>query len=132
MSANTFTNPADSSTYAWPRNHGVDGEQEFGMERSIERTATTDGIGVVRQQGADEPLTLELAGFITAQAQHDAFVDWAQLCRTQTIYFTDFDGNQYEVIITAFRSRRAPTGASFLWQYTLSMDVISVISGDWA
>lgn len=140
-SPNTFTNPVDDSSYEWPLNHARDGEEEAGISRTVDHTATTGQTALLRQQGADDPLVLGYRGTILEQAHHDAMVDWAQLSRTQTIYFEDFAGNSYEVFITAFTSRhvgvtknpRDPTNAPLhKWEYSLRMEVINVLSGDWS
>jgi hypothetical protein len=62
---------------------------------------------------------------------------WEALCQTQTIYFTDFAGDKYEVVIDSFkpvrhagRNLRGGTEAPlWYWTYTIGMTVVRVISG---
>lgn len=145
--ANRFTNPKLGSVYDWPVNH----ETEEGMEkrRTIEHSAPTGqgsyaNVGLIKQQGADSPLVIRLAGKILDRDQHTAFLAWWKLCQTQTIYFRDFASNEYEVLITAYsplrqrvvRNTRGGTSLSTeapqnIWTYTLEMEVVRVIAGDY-
>jgi hypothetical protein len=138
LGGNVFTNPANGQTYVWPINH--DAEEAFGKTREIEHTAPTSGIGLLRQQGDDQPLVIKLAGTILTKAQRDAMVAWYELCEGQTIYWTDFAGESYEVLITEFspirkraaRNMRDPVGAPlWFWTYSLSMEVITTRVGVW-
>lgn len=132
--------PGGLGAYSWTINHKA--EREFGGKRNVERTATTDGIGVVRQQGTDEPLMIQLEGTILDEAQHQAFIAYYAICRYRTIDFVDFAGNRYEVQITSYlptrvatvRNPRHPVGDGSLhyYTYTLEMDVLTVRSGPWA
>lgn len=139
---NRFRNAATGDTYEWHINHSE--EQEFGKERSIEHTGLSGGFstgstGVVRQVGIDAPMALQLTGTIFHQAQHDEMIAWFSLCRTQTIEFKDFAGNEYEVLILSYkptrkRTLRNPRDASIplhYWTYTITMEVVRFISGDW-
>lgn len=137
---NSFVDPRTGISYAWPLNHARDGAEENGLTRSIEHGATTGGIGVVRQQGALSPMTLSRRGTILDPAQHDQMVAWAELGQQQTIYFYDASGDQYEVVVTSFRSkpegvvrnsRVASTAPQMVWRFTLEMEVVSVLAGTW-
>lgn len=158
MPRNAFINPAGTAVPGWPGsagdgwnangsrwdwliNHGWEGEEEMGIARSIEASATVDGTGVVRQQGAETPLRLVRRGTILAPAQHAAMTAWARLARSQTIYYEEFNGDSYEVLIVAFRSHKEgvmanPRGGAdapmHLWRYTIEMDVLNVLAGTWA
>lgn len=130
--------PGGYGTYSWPVNHSD--EEAFGKTHNVDHTATTDGIGVVRQQGADDPMSLQLTGTIFHEAQHLAFVAWFALSSLRTIYFEDFTGAQYEVQITSYepvrkrtlRNPRDPSIPLHYYSYTLTMDVIRAVTGPWA
>lgn len=131
-----FVNPVDGSTYVWPINYLED--NSTGKERTIEVTANTGNVGLVRQQGDDQPLTLAFSGTILTQAHLDAFWLYYILSESQTIYFDDVDGTRYEVQITKFvpkkqrgRNPANGTGTSglFYWKYDMEMTVYTVVSG---
>lgn len=138
MARNRFVNPANGAVYNWQINHTEEDQQ--GKTRNITRTATTAGIGVIRQQGDDGQLILKLSGTILHRAQYQAFWQWYQLCNTQTIYFYDFDDQGYEVQITSFqyarkrtlRNPRDPSAAHHYWTYTMELEVYKVLGGDLA
>jgi hypothetical protein len=64
---------------------------------------------------------------------------WYTKCETRSIYFTDFAGDSYEVLITAFhpkrlrtmRNPRDPGARLWYWTYTIEMMVLAVRSGAW-
>lgn len=134
-----FVNPSNSTEYVWPINHSE--EDSVGKRRNIQESANTGNTGLVKQQGDQVPLVLKYTGTILKKSQVAAFIEWFQLCDSQTIYFYDFAGDQYEVIITAFEPIRLRTiknpkdqaNAPFhYWHYSIEMEVIKVISGVWA
>jgi hypothetical protein len=68
-------------------------------------------------------------------------IAWWKLCETQTIYFKDFSGDEYEVIITEFLPVRERTiknprdyanAPYWFWKYDIAMEVIAIRSGTWA
>lgn len=134
---NQFRNPATSDVYNWHVNHSEEGD--FGKKRNIESTANTANVGLVQQQGSDEPLVLRLTGTILHQAQFDAMKSYFNLSRTQSIIFKDFAGDEYEVSITDWtpkrvRTIRNPKDTSIrlhYWTYSLEMRVLRVIAGAW-
>lgn len=137
MARNLFIDPAGNRpTYPWQINHSD--EDEGGKARSIEESANTGGTGLVKQQADDQPIIFNYSGTILHKAQLVEFWAWFQLCATQTIYFTDFAGDEYEVLITAFKPTRHRTirnprdfanAPLWYWKYTISIEVIRVISG---
>ena len=134
---NYFTNPATGTDYVWRVNH--DEEQEFGKARTVDRAGRSGNVGLVRQQADDAPLTMTLSGKIVHRDQYTMMWALFQLCASQTVYFVDFDDQQYEVLITDFRpvrlrgkTSRDPSVPKHYWTYTIAMDVIRVISGDLA
>lgn len=138
MARNRFTNPADGSFYDWQVNHSDEGQ--FGKARSITESANTANTGLIKQQGDSSPLQMKLTGTILHKNQHEQFIHYWQLCETQTIFFKDFAGEEYEVLITAYqpvRKRTVKNPRDFknmpLWYYTyeLELEVIRVISGAW-
>lgn len=103
----TFTNPADASSYVWAVNPGFDAETTpAGKQIAIERTSNTGSVGATKQQGDDGPYILHWE-FNVYHASHElAMFVWYALSRKQTIYLTDFNGEQYEgQIITCQRQR---------------------------
>lgn len=138
MARNRFTNPSNNDTYDWQVNHSE--EDEFGKRRNIEHGALTNGTGLVRQQSNDSPMILHLKGVIFHQAQYEEMIAWWKLCETQTIYFLDFAGDEYEVIISEFlpvRERTIKNPRDFanapywFWRYDLTMEVITIRKGAW-
>jgi hypothetical protein len=136
---NRFTDPWTGSYYDWPINHSE--EEAFGKTRNIDHTAPTSGLGLIRQQGDDTPMAVKLSGTIFHKAQHQAFIGWLEKSRTQTIYFRDFTGETFEVIVTAYQPTRQRTirnprdfanAPYHYWHYTLEMDVVRFIDGDWS
>lgn len=139
MARNRFEDPAGSLTaYDWRINHSE--EDEGGQSRQVEHTANTGQTGLVRQQGASDPLTLNYKGTILHKAQVVEMLKWYEACRTRTIYFQDFAGDRYEVLITSFKPTRlraaknnADTDAPlWYWKYTITMEVVTILSGTYA
>lgn len=136
---NTFIDPAgDRANYDWAINHSE--EQEFGKGRNIEHGANTANTGYVRQQSDDGPMTLRLSGTILTKAQVVEMIAWYNLCETQTIYFEDFTGDKYEVVISSFKPIRRRTVSNprdrvnapyWYWTYDIEMDVVSFIDSIW-
>lgn len=127
--ANRFIDPADNlDTYFWPINHSA--ERAFGKERSIEHGGNTGGTGLVRQQGDESPMVIEIDGTILTQDQYDTFWEWFALSKTQTIYFRDFQEQKYEVTIISFLPVRVGAVKPVVyWTYTMRMEVIKFKSG---
>lgn len=139
MARNRFTNPANGAFYDWPRNHSE--EEEAGKTRNITRGPNTGNIGLIKTQGDDGPMLLRYRGFIVHRAQYIAMWSWYKLCRTQTIYFTDFDGQVYEVQITSFTPKRVrkhqavspdATMKGHYYEYGIEMEVYRFVTGDLA
>lgn len=137
MARNTFTDPATGNTYQWLINH--DEEEDGGKTRTINRAGLTSNVGTVKQQGEDGPLMLRFRGTILDRSQYQAMWAWFELSRSQTIYFTDFDGQAFEVQITSFTPKRLrkarspqrdPSTPLHYWQYGIEMEVYRVIAGD--
>lgn len=131
--------PGGLGEYQFPINHET--EDEFGGERSIEHTAPTSNVGAVRQQGDDGPLVMRLQGRILHKAMHQTLQNFFEQSRTRTMRFRDFEGEEYEVLITAYKAKRQGvvlnskdlTNARLhIYSYTLQMEIIRVISGTWA
>lgn len=133
---NRFTNPANGDFYDWVLNHSD--EEESGHTTTVNRTANTGGTGLVRQQGDDGPWLLRYTGTILDRSQHQAMMRWKQISRGQTIYFKDYDGQEYEVVINQYtarrvrvlRNRRDPSMPFHRFEYTIEMEVVRFIAGD--
>lgn len=122
--------------YPWPLNHTD--EDPVGKKRNISYGANTAGTGLIKQQSDSSPLVLRWKGRILEESQNQAFWEWFQLCESQTIYVEDFAGAQYEVTISDYEptrrgvvrnSRGGTTNPDYIYEYTLEMQVIRVISG---
>jgi hypothetical protein len=132
---NRFTDALHSTDYYdWHVNH--DTEEENGRDRQITHSARTDGMGLVRQQGFQEPFTFRYTGVILHLAQFEAMWHFYQLCESRTIHFRDFYGDTYEVLITTFNTQRVrgrnfndPAIPLHYYRYTIEMEVIQVLSG---
>lgn len=138
-SRNRFVDPAGVyPAYNWPVNHSE--EEAFGRTHNVEQTATTNNLGLVRQQGPDDPLALKLSGTIFHEAQHGQFIGWWALSSQHSIYFYDFTGAGYEVTITSYLPTRKATLRNprdrsiplHYYSYTMEMDILRVLSGPWA
>jgi hypothetical protein len=131
----TFFNPVTLETYHWQVNHSE--ESQFGKTRNISNGAPTGYSGLVMQQGDDQPMTLELTGTILHERQHRNFIFWWALSASQTIYFYDFTGAGYEVVVTSYqpvrrrtlRNPRDKTIPLHYYTYTIRMQVISFLAG---
>jgi hypothetical protein len=132
-----FTNPANGETYEFDIGHSS--EEPSSKSRQITNSANTANTGLIAQQGDVQPMTLKYNGTILKASQHKEMWRWYQLCDTQTIFFTDYAGNEYEVTITDFapkrqstiRNPRDPVNAPLhYWNYTISMQIIRVIKGE--
>jgi hypothetical protein len=135
--ANRFTDPPTGLVYDWPLNHQA--EEEAAPMRSVTHTATTSGSGLVWQQGEDEPIVFTFTGTVLDPAQHEAFTGFSRACKDHTIIFRDFAGEEYEVLMSykprregVVRNFRGGTVAPYhIWRYTMTLQVIQVISGNW-
>jgi hypothetical protein len=105
MSQVVFTNPKDGSTYTWNINPGYTGIQPQTKTRQIQRTSNTGNVGTTKQQGDDGPYILDWQVEVFHQAQQVAMWHWYTLCKYQTIYVTDWEGNQYEGQITSMKDQ---------------------------
>lgn len=125
---NRFIDPAAVvAAYSWEANHTE--EEDTQLRRNFEHTATTNGFGLVRQQGDESPLVFKFSGTITRLNQIQKMLLYYQLCRTQSIHFRDFEGHKYEVLITAFNYKRVKTIRNprdpniLLHYYTYSIEI---------
>jgi hypothetical protein len=134
-------NPGEANPYYWHMNHQE--EEETGAIIGMERTAPVGGVGLVRQQGEEEPMILRMTGTILDPLQDLAFKSWRSRCMSRTIRYQDFSGDEFEVVITRYQPRRervmnnmrATPGTPeslYIIRYTLEMDVIQVLAGSWA
>lgn len=115
------------ATYSFDINHHD--EDSAGQQRTITRAAPTAGVGFVRQQGDKSPKVLKFQGSILRQSQLDAMQSYFDACDSRTVFFTDVDGIEREVLITVFDPTRIAAqnrrgGLPFYWKYRLEMEVI--------
>lgn len=138
MSRNIFTNPRNNDSYDWEINHSDEAAVE--KERQIEHGANTANTGMVKQQAGTTPMVLQLQGTILHEAQLVEMLAWFELCEDQTIHFTDFAGDKYEVIITKFNPTRHRTirnprdfanAPYWYWKYEMEMEVVTILDGVW-
>lgn len=134
---NKFTNPATGEVYEWAVNHNA--EEQFGRQREVTNIPTTGGGIRVLQQGDEGPLVMSLSGVILHSDQFESMRVFFDTSRQQTVYFEDFAGDAYEVIITGFqpvrqrtsRNPRDPSIPYHYWTYTINMQVVRVLAGSW-
>jgi hypothetical protein len=134
---NRFIDPATGDTYDWEANHSD--EQELVKARNMTYTAPTGLVGLVKQQGANDPVILKFTGTISKRSMFQTMLHWYHLCAEQTIHFRDFDGEVYEVQITHFAPTRHRnlyradrTNHQHYWTYEIELEVYKFIDGDYA
>lgn len=102
MSQNEFKNPETGDTYTWHINHR---EEEKRLESPFS-ASTLSGGGVLPQFGGSKAEVWTLRGTILRKSQHDAFEAWLALSTAHTIYYTDCDGVEFEVMILSYAPRK--------------------------
>lgn len=134
---NHWINPKTNASYAWPVNHRE--EDPVGKSRQMGDGAPTSNIGMIPQQGAATPLIKTLKGRFFDDAQNAANLIYWELCEDHSIYFQDFNGDLYEVIITDYAPTRVAVARNpkfpeltYVWDYTITMRVLTAFSGPWA
>lgn len=132
----TFIDPLTGREYIWKVGH--EEEQAVGKSRNVTHSGNTAGTGLIRQQGEPAPLILKYAGKILHLSQYEEFWAWYQLCESQTIYYRDYFGEEFEVVITQFEPIRKPTVRNpkdfanmprHYYTYTITMEVVKVRAG---
>lgn len=132
---NHFIDPATTTVYPWPVNHSPEGDEGNEKKRTIQETANTGNVGLVRQQGGDQGMLLRRAGVILTLAHEEAFWHWFKLCESQTIYFVEFSGDAYEVQIIDYSPKRTGSGGpsknskGYFTKYTMEMTVYAFLAG---
>jgi hypothetical protein len=130
--------PHSLGAYSWYVNYQE--ESGFGGRRDLEISANTAGTGVIIQQGGEQPVMISLTGKFPTKAQHQAFIAFFRRCQVTTVHFVDFEDQRYEVIITAYDGRRVRAARNLrggndaklhYYEYTMEMQVLRTISGDW-
>lgn len=123
-------------TYVWQVNHNE--ETPVGKSRQMADGAPTSNLGLIPQQGAATPLVFTLKGTFFDDNQHAQNLKFWQLCEGQTVYWQDFNNNLYEVLITDYEAERKAVARNpkfpdqtYIWQYTITMRVITALSGPW-
>lgn len=97
MNRVTFTDPLTAATYVWAVNPGYDGVTSPAQkQRQIERTSNTGNVGATKQQGDDGPYLLHWEFNVFTEAMEEALWEWYVRSQKQSIYLTDFRGDQYE------------------------------------
>lgn len=139
MAQNRFTNPVDGTFYDWHKNHDWDGEDDYGKSLTITRVPNTAGGVAAFQQGDDGSLVLKLKGSIVVREQWRQFWHWFAISKQHTIYFTDFDGQEFEGIISSLLGHRVghlrsgakdPGMATHKFVYQMEFTVLGFLSGD--
>lgn len=145
--ANVFIDPTTNETWSWPINHNDEtgtaakSGGQGGLERNYTISAPTS-LGIsIRQQAADDPISLSWKGTALTRAQHQQFLRWWEKCSHYSIILQDFSGDKFEILITAYiPTRKAVAGNRndlanaplWVYDYQIDMDVIACISGDYA
>lgn len=116
--------------YEFTVNHSE--EEGADYNRNVTRQAVTTGPAFVLQQGPTGYGVFHFTGTILTQEQYDAMTAYYAVCESRTVFFRDFTGDEFEVVITRFspqrrRTVRNPREPDLLhyWTYTLEMEVIS-------
>jgi hypothetical protein len=145
--ANTFIDPRTGDQWSWPINHNDETGSaaksggQGGLERNITYSAPTSGAITIRQEASPDPLSFSWKGTALTRAQHQQFLHWYGLSREQTIYLRDFSGDEFEVQILSYIPTRNPVAQNrndmtnaplWTYDYQIDIDVIAVISGDYA
>ncbi len=132
---NYFIDPATTTAYPWHTNHGWEGDKGGEKRRGTDATANTGNVGLVRQQQGEQPITLKREGALIHLDQEEAMWEWYVKCKSQTIYYVEFNGDAYEVQITAFDVIRhgiaggVRPGELFYGTYTIEMEVFAILTG---
>ncbi len=138
MSQVRFTDPRTGVFYDWATNPGWDQvTTPAGKQRSVTRTSNTSNLGVTRQQGDDGPVILHWEPFVYTEAQEVQLWFWYDLSTRQTIYLSDWNGEESEgQVVTCQRKwlgalsgpgdTRARVGYA---QYTFEWEVYRWLSG---
>jgi hypothetical protein len=128
MTLVTFTNPKTAGTYVWEVNPAADNEQPLSKQRVIERISNTANVGATKQQGDDGPLILDWQINVPTTAMETVLWEWYMLSKVQTIYVTDWEGEEYEgQIITLSRARKVANPPYRVCQ--LQFEIYRCISG---
>ena len=130
MSNVTFTDPRTSATYSWPKNPAS--ENAFGKTINIERTSNTGNVGATKQQGDDGPVILDWTINVLTTAMETELWQWYVLSKKQTIYVTDWDGEEWEGQIIALTRQRIAepiAGRIDYMVYDFQFEVYNLISG---
>lgn len=131
-----FIDPKTGEEYEFQIGHET--EAPTSKKRAITHSANSANTGLVRQQGDVAPLVLKYEGKILHLNQLEKMWHFFQLCESQTIYFRDYIGEEYEVMITEFSPQREPTvknpkdfanAPRHYWKYTIEMEVVAVRAG---
>jgi methyltransferase-like protein len=115
-------------------------DEEMGAKRNVDSFMNTSGQGWIIQQGQDDPPNIQISGKMLTKNQNQRLTQFYNRCAQHTMYYQDFEGQTYEVMITGYspkrlRASRNPRGGAVnplhYYSYTLEMLVVTVISGDW-
>jgi hypothetical protein len=143
---NTFIDPVTGETWDWPINHNDEtgtaakGGGMGGLERNYTISAPTSLGIAIRQQAANDPMSLSWKGSALTRARHQKFLYWFDKCASHSIIVRDFSGDEFEVVITAYIPQRKPAAINrndmanaplWYYDYQIDMDVITAISGDY-
>jgi hypothetical protein len=132
----TFIDPLTGFVYEWQVGH--DEEASVGKTRNITHSGNTAGTGLIRQQGEPAPLVLRYSGKILHLHQFEEMWRFYELCETQTIYYRDYFGEEFEVVITQFEPIREKTVSNkkdltnmplHYYSYTIAMEIVKVRAG---
>lgn len=131
---NRLFDAAVPTDYSWLVNHSAEGA--LSHRRAVTHGAQNPDVGLVRQQGPSDSLVLKVQGTIldeSQKAQFDAF--WAA-CAHRALFYEDWPGDSYEVVLVNWDCRRVRTPANprhteldYVYAYSLDLEVVTVFSG---
>jgi hypothetical protein len=143
---NNFFDPATGDSYNWAINHNDEtgsaakGGGQGGLETNYTISAPTS-LGIfIRQQAANDPMSFSWKGTALTRAQHQQFLIWFEKCQHNSIILTDFSGDSFEVLITAYipvrkmvaQNRNDMANArTWVYDFQIDFDVIATVSGDY-
>lgn len=138
MARDTFRDAAGlvnaGAPYEWEIGHESEDPEENTI--NLERTAVTSGVGFVRQQGAPSPTVRKYHGWASL-TQIEIMREFFNACAgrgtvSRTIFYTDIDGSEHEVMITSFAPQRSVGRfvgrggeRNYIIQYSITIELIT-------
>lgn len=128
-----FGDPLTGTVAVWGRNH--DEEQAGARIRTIDNLHPTKArwktVRAIRTQGTRDELVYKLGGRVPTLAQHQTFLAFLSLSRSQTIYYFHCAGNVFECQLSDYEPERQYVGGGarehYPFLYSMQLDVIKTL-----